>query len=275
VLASLAREGSPVHRVQWVASSYPDEGRGVRSYLAERADADPDSSACLASYESLLDDMDTYACSHDVVLALQVRLTKSVETGCAALAREMGSLVRLLGDADVEIEAVLSPDDLARLLLRTYEPSGVATSVADPWPMAVEERWSSVRVDAMVHATYWVAEWPRIEVRSDFLAPVLLGSARAAFSVVMEPLGPEQAVRKVEASRAARPSWPRAMRRSGTRASSRCPRRPTKSSQSRATPCSMRRGRAGSPCAACTGTRPPRTRAHCRCAGGWPDRLRR
>jgi hypothetical protein len=203
VLASLAREGSPVHRVQWVASSYPDEGRGVRSYLAERADADPDSSACLASYESLLDDMDTYACSHDVVLALQVRLTKSVETGCAALAREMGSLVRLLGDADVEIEAVLSPDDLARLLLRTYEPSGVATSVADPWPMAVEERWSSVRVDAMVHATYWVAEWPRIEVRSDFLAPVLLGSARAAFSVVMEPLGPEQAVRKVEASRTA------------------------------------------------------------------------
>ena len=34
VLASLAREGSPVHRVQWVAASFPDDGQGVRSYLA-------------------------------------------------------------------------------------------------------------------------------------------------------------------------------------------------------------------------------------------------
>jgi hypothetical protein len=69
--------------------------------------------------------------------------------------------------------------------------------------MAMEESWSEVRVDGMVHATFWVAEWPRIEVRSDFLAPLLLGSARATLAVVMQPLGPEAAVRKVEASRTA------------------------------------------------------------------------
>ncbi len=69
--------------------------------------------------------------------------------------------------------------------------------------MAMEESWSEVRVDGMVHATFWVAEWPRIEVRSDFLAPLLLGSARSALAVVMEPLGPDAAVRKVEASRTA------------------------------------------------------------------------
>jgi hypothetical protein len=40
-------------------------------------------------------------------------------------------------------------------------------------------------------------------VRSDFLAPLLLGPARATLSVVMEPLGPDKAVRKVEASRTA------------------------------------------------------------------------
>jgi hypothetical protein len=55
----------------------------------------------------------------------------------------------------------------------------------------------------MVHATFWVAEWPRVEVRSDFLAPLLLGTARSTFSVVMAPLGPDAAVRKVEASRTA------------------------------------------------------------------------
>jgi hypothetical protein len=122
------------------------------------------------------------------------------------LAREVGSLVRLLGDADVQVESVLSAEDLAHQLLRTYEagaPRAGAASAEDPWPMAMEETWSSVRVDGMVHATFWVAEWPRIEVRSDFLAPLLLGSARSTFAVVMEPLGSDAAVRKVEASRTA------------------------------------------------------------------------
>jgi hypothetical protein len=89
--------------------------------------------------------------------------------------------------------------------LRTYEPdAGTAVApVEDPWPMAMEETWSQVRVDGMVHATFWVAEWPRIEVRSDFLAPLLLGSARSTLAVVMQPLGSDAAIRKVEASRTA------------------------------------------------------------------------
>ena len=218
VLASLAREGSPVHRVQWVAASFPDDGRGVHAYLAAEAATEAASSASAASYEALLADMDSHACAHDVVLAVQVRLTKSVEVGCAALAREVGSLVRLLADADVQVESVLRAEDLAHQLLRTYESgapgvgglaspasasASASASAEDPWPMAMEETWSSVRVDGMVHATFWVSEWPRIEVRSDFLAPLLLGSARSTFAVVMEPLGSDTAVRKVEASRTA------------------------------------------------------------------------
>jgi hypothetical protein len=220
LLASLAREGSPVRRVQWVAASFPDEGHGAQAYLHAESAVAPVSanggptSAAKASYEGLLADMDSHTCAHDVVLALQVRLSKSVEAGCATLAREVGSVVRLLGDADVAVERILDVDDIARLLLRTYEArserDGVAAArdgtgpiVADPWPMAMEERWSSLRVDGMVHATFWVAEWPRVEVRSDFLAPLLLGTARSTFSVVMVPLGPDAAIRKVEASRTA------------------------------------------------------------------------
>jgi hypothetical protein len=204
VLASLAREGSAVHRVQWVAASFPDDGQAVRSYLAAEAVAAP--SACTASYEGLLGDMDTHACGHDVVLAVQVRLSRSVEVGCATLAREVGSLVRLLADADLEVDSILTTEDLGQQLVRTYAPDGGGSPGlprGDPWPMAMEENWSSVRVDGMVHATFWVAEWPRTEVRSDFLAPLLLGAARSTFSVVMEPLGPDAAVRKVEASRTA------------------------------------------------------------------------
>ena len=207
VLTSFAREGSPVHRVQWVAASFPDDGQGVRSYAATEAVPDA-ASACTASYEALLSDMDSRTCAHDVVLAVQVRLTKSVEVGCATLAREVGSLVRLLSDADVEVESVLDggrpgPSAAPLPTRRTSVSPGDAPAPEDPWPMAMEESWSTVRVDGMLHATFWVAEWPRVEVRSDFLAPLLLGSARSTFSVVMEPLGPDAAVRKVEASRTA------------------------------------------------------------------------
>ena len=69
--------------------------------------------------------------------------------------------------------------------------------------MAMSEEWSTHRVDGMIHTTFWVAEWPRTEVHSDFLAPLLLSSVRATLSVVMEPLGSERAIRKVEASRTA------------------------------------------------------------------------
>lgn len=217
VLAALAREGSPIRRVQWLAASFPDEGHGVRGFLSQQAAADA-ASACVSSYEALLSDMDADACTHDVVLTVQVRLTKSVEVGCATLQRELSSLIRLLADADVLVDGVLSADDLAHLLLRTYEahPSGGVRALnADPWPMAMGEEWATVQVDGMVHTTFWVAEWPRTEVRSDFLAPLLLGSARATLAMVMEPLGPDAAVRKVEASRTADLADAELRRRSG------------------------------------------------------------
>ena len=206
VLSSLAREGSPVHRVQWVAASFPDDGQGVRSYLA--AEAVPDAaSACTASYDALLTDMDSHTCAHDVVLAVQVRLTRSVEVGCATLAREVGSLVRLLvrrrRAGRVRALGRRPGPPAAPHLRAARRVRRALRRLGDPWPMAMEESWSEVRVDGMVHATFWVAEWPRIEVRSDFLAPLLLGSARSTLSVVMEPLGPDAAVRKVEASRTA------------------------------------------------------------------------
>ncbi len=206
VLATLAREGSLIRRVQWMAASFPDQGHGVRDYLADHSLADP-ASTCVASYEALLSDVDADACTHDVVLTVQVRQTKSVEIAGAVLARELASLARLLPDADIEVNRVLSADDLVTRLMRTYEPypapTGSTTAATDPWPMAMEEEWARVRVDGLLHTTFWVAEWPRTDVRSDFLAPLLLGSARVTLSVVMEPLGPEKAIRKVEASRTA------------------------------------------------------------------------
>ncbi len=70
--------------------------------------------------------------------------------------------------------------------------------------MGVQAEWNRLRTDGTWHATYWVAEWPRTDTGPDFLGPLLLSSElRRSMSVVMEPLGPIEASRKVEQARTA------------------------------------------------------------------------
>ena len=69
VLASLAREHSPVHRVQWVASALPDDGQAVRRYLGERAVLAADEPA-RRSYAELLEGAGAGTCRHEVFVAV-------------------------------------------------------------------------------------------------------------------------------------------------------------------------------------------------------------
>ncbi len=79
-----------------------------------------------------------------------------------------------------------------------------APFAAWPWPMAIDASWSCLRTDGAWHATYWIAEWPRIPVTSDFLRPLLLQSRlRSSVAVTMEPISPSVAVREVEQAKTA------------------------------------------------------------------------
>ena len=222
VLSSLAREGSGVHRVQWLASTIPDDGRGVRSYLADRA-AVPADHPARRSYADLLGEAGASACRHEVHLAVQVRPGRRARGGgaggaagaCAELSRTVGSLSRRLGEIDVAVDGVLSPAQLASLLRRATDadpgrergPGRASGSEPvdkwSPWPLAVQSEWGQVCTDATVHVTYWVAEWPRVDVGPDFLGPLLLGPDRRTVAVVMEPLSPSRATRQVEQARTA------------------------------------------------------------------------
>ncbi len=89
---------------------------------------------------------------------------------------------------------MLTADDLARAAaahLRAGPAGRRRSSARSPtrgrWPWRRAGR--TYASTACVHATFWVAEWPRTEVRSDFLAPLLLGSAR------VDPLGRDGAPR--------------------------------------------------------------------------------
>ena len=219
VLSSLARDRAVAHRVQWIATTLPDDGAGVANHL-EACGVLPTDAPPRRSYAELLRTAGAATCRHDVLLAVQVRVAGPVARmvrsaggghrgACAVLARELRTLERQLASADVPVEGVLDARELASVVRRAGEapPGRVGMcppcGVGWPWPVAVDAEWSCVRTDALWHATYWIAEWPRVDVGPEFLGPLLLGSVRRSVAVVMEPVAPGRAVRQAERARTA------------------------------------------------------------------------
>ena len=216
VLASLARQGSSVHRLQWVARCLPDAGAEVRSHLARAAVVAPEHEAH-RSYLALVTHEQAVAHVHDVLLAVSVDATRAAravrgagggDTGaCGVLLREAASLRRLLGDAGIDTGDVLDAEALADAVRSGFDDAPHAGAGGGqrrwPWPMGIDAGWSEVRVDGTWHATYWVAEWPRRDVGPDFLGPLLVSDVRRTVALVMEPLAPIDAARRVEQARTA------------------------------------------------------------------------
>lgn len=215
VLASLARHGSSVHRLQWVARCLPDDGTSIRGHLERQAAVGPEHEA-RRSYLALVEREQTAAHVHDVLVAVSVDATRAARAvraagggdagACGVLLREAASLRRLLGDAGIDAGDVLDADALGGAIRRGFDGLPVGTPGRTsrwPWPMGIEPGWGQLRVDGTWHATYWVAEWPRREVGPDFLGPLLVSDVRRAVALVMAPMSPIEAARRVEQARTA------------------------------------------------------------------------
>jgi hypothetical protein len=229
VLASLAREGTSVHRVQWIERSRPDDGAEIRRHTVERSVLDADSGP-RRSYAALVDGEVATVHRHEVMLAVTVhaghaaRAVRAAGGGqigaCAVLLREAASLSRRLGEAGLDVAGVLAPGPLADAVRGGVDiesgarppsvrpgdrdPATAAKDPARPGPMGLVSEWDRVRTDGTWHTTYWIAEWPRTDVAADFLGPLLLASdIRRSVSVVMEPVAPLRAARRIEQARTA------------------------------------------------------------------------
>lgn len=215
VLASLAREGSAVHRLQWVETCVPDDGRAVRAHLESRGVLGPDSAAA-RSYRDLLDESAPVTRRHRVLVAVTVHRGRSgravrnagggLAGAAAVLGREVTAVHRSLTGADLGVDGVLGRTSLARVFAEALGPAPgatVAPAAPAPWPMGVGTHWDAVRTDGAWHAVYWVSEWPRVDVHPDFLGPLLFAPLRRTLSVVMEPVDPVRAARQVAQARTA------------------------------------------------------------------------
>jgi len=231
VLAGLAREGSPVSRIQWVERTVPADGDEIGRYLGEAwaRDAVPLDSLAMRSYLELTSSAPAVTRDHELFVCLQIdarRAWRQIKRiggkrgpdagACSVLLRELEGLAERLGAADVRVVGALRPGmlgvavrvafdpwsrpGLARLAAADREREGIGEAAA--WPLGTEASWSAYRTDGAVHATYWIASWPRIDVGAAFLSPLLLHTQKVrAIAVTIEPVSPLKAIREIEAAR--------------------------------------------------------------------------
>lgn len=222
VLAGLARAASPIHRIQWIERTAPEDADAMGRYLATARHV-PREHPTLASYLELADRAGPAAPAHEALLAVSVssraarhaiRQAGGGHAGAVqVLVRELQSLRRQLAGADLTVDGILTPRLLSGAMRAAFDPSARAvlarrataagdeggTDPANAWPLAAETRWSSYRTADSWHATYWIAQWPRSPVGADFLAPLLLGAtAMRTVAVTMQPISPQRAHREVE-----------------------------------------------------------------------------
>jgi hypothetical protein len=197
VLASLARSAGSMRRIQWIESSFPIatstpprvwDGHEIGPWAEARA-----------SYVELLGSRDSSR-AHEVWLAIAVSYSRARRLSdlpyAEALRRELRLLEGQLRRADLVPEAPMSPARLTSVL-------GVGGGPGCSGAMATVEQWSAVRRDGDLHATYWIAEWPRVDVGPDFLSPLLISDGRRRVSLVMAPVPLERAVRQARSARTA------------------------------------------------------------------------
>jgi len=220
VLAAFCGERRPVSRVRITEHAAPSGVGDHERFVAENG-ADPETSAPRRIYDELLAAAGPLAVAHEVLVTLtvdqrrvHVRRGPTLVAAIEALGEELRLLTSRLEGAGMNVGAPLSAPALARALRGRLDPTRAAGVLTDPrsladlaglditrryGPMATENTWTDVRVDGTFHRTYWVAEWPRLEVGPSWLEPLLLhpGGTRT-FSVHYEPVAPTRSQRRID-----------------------------------------------------------------------------
>jgi hypothetical protein len=226
VLASCARDGSPIRRLQWIEQTLPGQGDVLAAHFQSQRDRTvPFDSDLVRSYVELVESAAPQTTEHEILIALQIdqrrgarelrRLGGGKEGACALLLREAESLAERLTVAEVEVSGLLRPRQYAAVIRDAFDPFGRQSRSrstlgqegregVDPalmGPVADETSWSSYQTDSAVHATYWIASWPRSDVGPMFMAPLLMQtSALRTVAVTIEPVPYSVAMRRAEAA---------------------------------------------------------------------------
>ena len=222
VLGGFCSERGTVSRVrvtEWAAPS----GIGEHErFLA--AHARPTNQAARAAYEALLAQAGPRIVSHEVLATITVDLRRirggrrgerPEDAATDVLLEELRLLTNALAAAGVTAGPPLSVADTAAALRHRLDPTArrrinaprpvtlaEAAGLIGSWnagPLATETDWGHLTVDGSLHRTYWIAEWPRLDVPPNWLEPLLLhaGGVRT-FALLYEPVPPSRSQRRID-----------------------------------------------------------------------------
>jgi hypothetical protein len=221
-LSGFCTERGVVSRVrvtEWAAPAGVAEHERFAAGHATAAEGSP----AHDSYVELLAEAGPLAVRHELLVTVTVdprrvragrgggdRRTAALDT----LVDELRLLSARLEAAGLVVEPPLSPQATAEAIRLRCDPGAtqrLATrkaslaelaGVVSSWnagPLATSAEWSHLRCDSALHRSYWVAEWPRLEVGPNWLEPLLLhaGGVRSV-ALHFEPVSPSRSRRSIE-----------------------------------------------------------------------------
>lgn len=210
LLAGLCRRGE-VMRVQVLHRVGPGGGAAVRRWWSEHAAPAASGWASQVLAEAVAD-CAAHTDRHETLIAFALRTSRDARTAAVTAEQAVEALTEMLHAADIPVARWLSPRELRRVVRLAYDPDAgrldeVATRRPEPeggvvGPMALQESWDRLRTETSWQAVFWVAEWPRVPSRVDFLAPVVAAAGvHRSVSWVIEPVPTGRALRDVRRAR--------------------------------------------------------------------------
>ena len=207
VLSAVGRSGGPLRRVQWVERGTPVDASRMGDLVPPATGEPAASRPTRASYCDLVLGLAPDIRARRVLVVLTVdRSVRPPGRAEETIRRELRLLEGHLRQADIRPGPPLAPTELCSVIAGAYDPRREARGLrtgAQPWPMATAETWSAFHADDRWHATYWIAEWPRVEVNPDFLFPLLVSGGDRTVSLTMAPIAPDRAMREARSARTA------------------------------------------------------------------------
>ncbi len=252
LLTQFAADDSPVRRIGWYERTSPSGRSELQEYVRENArpDISEEDPGLVATRQLLA--AQGQELDHEVLVSLQISAGKrgrprghfggGDQGALAVLSEQVGKLVDELSrigathtqPIGARNPAVPDARQLAAIIRdgidpftrheREEPPAGAERGIDRGrfGPGARDAHWSYVRADGSLHVTGHLLEFPRQDVRAQFLQGLLMGhQATRTVALVMHVLGPRKAVRQAErqAEEASAEGWLR--QRIGKRTSAR------------------------------------------------------
>ncbi len=221
-LAGLSRTGH-VATVQVLERTVPDSGDTVTRHWARTGH--PEAPVAGQVYAELVASAGPAAAPHETYLAISLdlkaarRLIAQAGGGLpgafTVMEQTTSAVAQAARTAGLMVSGWLSAREIAAVIRTAYDPN--ALSALQQWspsgraeaapaaagPVVQVESYDRLATDSARHATYWVEDWPRVEVNTGFLHGLMFtAGVRRSLSLIYVPQGVESAMRDVQRRKA-------------------------------------------------------------------------